>query len=110
MDAKKGVKMRFGVGKQAPPELLEQPTPNEQSQDIIPTRTGSVARPMFAKKAAQVKAPAKTEGLAEILERKQAPRAQVEPVEVDLGSELPLGEATEAPEAPEQQEQEQDLA
>ena len=106
--AKKGVRKRFGVGKQAPPELLEQPTPNEESQDIIPTRKAFVARPMFAK---QVKAKAvraeKPEELAEILERKQAV-----PVEVDIGAELPLeeeqaevSEASEVSEAPEQQEE-----
>jgi ribA/ribD-fused uncharacterized protein len=107
--AKKGVRKRFGVGKQAPPELLEQPTPNEESQDIIPTRKAFVARPMFAK---QVKARAvvaeKPEELAEILERKQAA-----PVEVDIGAELPLEgeqaeEVSEVPEAPEQKD-EQDL-
>jgi ribA/ribD-fused uncharacterized protein len=105
--AKKGVRKRFGVGKQAPPELLEQPTPNEESQDIIPTRKAFVARPMFAKQVKEKAVVAqKSEGLAEILERKQAPRMQPEPVEVDLGEELPLEE--ERTDVPEQQA-EQDL-
>jgi len=42
---RKGVVKRFGVGKQAPPELLDMPTPTEESQSMRPT----AVRAMFAK-------------------------------------------------------------
>jgi len=48
---RKGVVKRFGVGKQAPPELLDLPTPAEESQSMRP----SAVRAMFAKPAKPAK-------------------------------------------------------